>query len=158
MRERKASTMSCHNARSLNQAEDNRTKAMIQCPHYPVNFVQIGYFIQAIVGTMHVHWQSLQVREFTLLYCVQCQHSRHSVWECCRYVYKLVTGCVGWVGSCSLYLLSKQPFFSPKRKGEGKAKNHGDDLWPLCLVSCIYNPHWIVYPHCVVQSHWKKSW
>ena len=58
--------MSCHNARSLNQVENNRTKAMIQCPHYPVNFVQVGYFIQAIVGTMHVHWQSLQVREFSI--------------------------------------------------------------------------------------------
>ena len=65
-RERKASTTSCHNARSLNQVEDNRMEAMIQCPHYPVNFVQVGYFIQAIVGTMHVHWQSLQVREFSI--------------------------------------------------------------------------------------------
>ena len=54
-RERKASTMSCHNTWSLNQVEDNRTEAMIQCPHYPVNFVQVRYFIQAIVGTMHVH-------------------------------------------------------------------------------------------------------
>ena len=45
-RERKASTMSCHNARSLNQAADNLTKVM-ECPHYPVNFVQVGYFIQA---------------------------------------------------------------------------------------------------------------
>ena len=45
-RERKASTMSCHNSQSLNQAADNLTKVM-ECPHYPVNFVQVGYFIQA---------------------------------------------------------------------------------------------------------------
>ena len=126
--------MSCHNAQSLNQVENNRTKAMIQCPHYPVNFVQVGYFIQAIVGTMHVHWQSLQVRESTLLYCVQCQHSRHSVWECCRNVYKLVTGCVGWVWSCSLYLLSKQPFFLPKGRERGRQKKK-PWWWPLTFMS-----------------------
>ena len=43
---RKASTMSCHNARSLNPAADHLTKVINECVQYPVNFVQFGYFTQ----------------------------------------------------------------------------------------------------------------